>query len=124
MGEIEDETDPGGGAVRRLANGDWYVRGDVSIERPRRLGIELPVDTDAYNSVGGYVFAELGRLPKRGDAIAAGASRSEWSPCTRTAWRRCASASAARLSRSTQVRRRWYVSDVTTAHARACAAGG
>ena len=32
-------------------------------------GIELPVDTDAYNSVGGYVFGELGRLPKRGDTI-------------------------------------------------------
>jgi CBS domain containing-hemolysin-like protein len=29
------------------------------------------VDTDAYNSVGGYVFGELGRLPKRGDLIRA-----------------------------------------------------
>ena len=34
-------------------------------------GLELPIDTDAYNSVGGFVFAELGRLPKRGDTIAA-----------------------------------------------------
>ena len=34
-------------------------------------GLELPVDTDAYNSVGGFVFAELGRLPKRGDTISA-----------------------------------------------------
>jgi CBS domain containing-hemolysin-like protein len=34
-------------------------------------GVELPVDTDAYNSVGGFVFAELGRLPKRGDTISA-----------------------------------------------------
>ena len=33
--------------------------------------LELPVDTDAYNSVGGFVFAELGRLPKRGDTITA-----------------------------------------------------
>ena len=32
-------------------------------------GLELPVDTDAYNSVGGFVFGELGRLPKRGDTI-------------------------------------------------------
>ena len=35
-------------------------------------GIELPVSSDAYNSVGGYVFSELGRLPKRGDALTAG----------------------------------------------------
>src|SRR5918911_3381074 len=26
VGEIADETDPAGGEVRRLANGDWYVR--------------------------------------------------------------------------------------------------
>ena len=34
-------------------------------------GLDLPVDTDAYNSVGGFVFAQLGRLPKRGDTIRA-----------------------------------------------------
>ena len=34
-------------------------------------GLELSVDTDAYNSVGGFVFAELGRLPKRGDTVTA-----------------------------------------------------
>ena len=32
-------------------------------------GLDLPVDSDAYNSVGGYVFGELGRLPKRGDMV-------------------------------------------------------
>jgi CBS domain containing-hemolysin-like protein len=33
--------------------------------------LELPVDSDAYNSVGGFVFAELGRLPRRGDTVTA-----------------------------------------------------
>jgi CBS domain containing-hemolysin-like protein len=69
VGEIEDETDPLGGAVRRLANGDWFVRGHVAITDLVDYGLELPVDTDAYNSVGGFVFGELGRLPKRGDTI-------------------------------------------------------
>ncbi len=69
VGEIADETDPAGGAVRRLANGDWFVRGHVAISDLEDYGLELPVDTDAYNSVGGFVFAELGRLPKRGDSI-------------------------------------------------------
>ena len=27
------------------------------------------MDSDAYNSVGGFVFGELGRLPKRGDMV-------------------------------------------------------
>jgi CBS domain containing-hemolysin-like protein len=71
VGEIEDETDPTTTAVRRLANGDWYVRGHVPLGDLADVGIELPVDTDAYNSIGGYVFGELGRLPKRGDSIRA-----------------------------------------------------
>jgi len=71
VGEISDETDPAGGAVRRLANGDWFVRGHVAVADLEDYGLELPVDTDAYNSVGGFVFAELGRLPKRGDTISA-----------------------------------------------------
>jgi len=32
-------------------------------------GLDLPHDSDAYNSVGGFVFGELGRLPKRGDMV-------------------------------------------------------
>jgi CBS domain containing-hemolysin-like protein len=71
VGEIDDETDPAGGEVRRLANGDWFVRGHVPITDLEDYGLELPVDTDAYNSVGGFVFAELGRLPKRGDTVRA-----------------------------------------------------
>jgi CBS domain containing-hemolysin-like protein len=71
VGEISDETDPAGGAIRRLANGDWFVRGHVAVTDLEDYGLELPVDTDAYNSVGGFVFAELGRLPKRGDTIQA-----------------------------------------------------
>ena len=71
VGEIEDETDPRAGTLRRLSNGDWFVRGHVSLGDLEDAGIELPVETDAYNSIGGYVFAELGRLPKRGDSISA-----------------------------------------------------
>jgi CBS domain containing-hemolysin-like protein len=71
VGEIDDETDPAGGEIRQLANGDWFVRGHVAVTDLSDYGLELPVDTDAYNSVGGFVFAELGRLPKRGDTITA-----------------------------------------------------
>ncbi len=71
VGEISDETDPAGGAVRRLANGDWFVRGHVAVADLEDYGLELPIDSDAYNSVGGFVFGELGRLPKRGDSVIA-----------------------------------------------------
>ena len=69
VGEITDETDPTAGEVRRLANGDWFVRGHVAVTDLHDYGLQLPVDTDAYNSVGGFVFAQLGRLPKRGDTV-------------------------------------------------------
>ena len=71
VGEIDDETDPAGGDVRQLANGDWYVRGHVAITDLSDYGLNLPVDSDAYNSIGGFVFAKLGRLPKRGDTVTA-----------------------------------------------------
>jgi len=69
VGEIADETDPTAGEIRRLANGDWFVRGHVAVADLADYGLDLPVDTDAYNSVGGFVFSELGRLPRRGDTV-------------------------------------------------------
>ena len=71
VGEIDDETDPAGGDVRQLANGDWYVRGHVAITDLADYDLELPADSDAYNSIGGFVFDRLGRLPKRGDTVTA-----------------------------------------------------
>ena len=60
VGEIVDETDPVLSSIRQLVNGDWFVRGHVSLDDLADAGIELPVDSDAYTSVGGYVFDELG----------------------------------------------------------------
>jgi magnesium and cobalt exporter, CNNM family len=72
VGEIADETDPAAGEVRRLPGGEWYVRGHVAVTDLADHGVDLPMDSDAYNSVGGFVFAELGRLPRRGDTVTAG----------------------------------------------------
>ena len=69
--EIADETDPAAGEIRKLANGDWFVRGHVPVADLADYGLHLPADSDAYNSVGGFVFGELGRLPRRGDTVAA-----------------------------------------------------
>jgi CBS domain containing-hemolysin-like protein len=71
VGEIDDETDPALAPVRRLANGSLYVRGHVPLADLEDHGVELPVESDAFNSIGGYVFNVLGRLPKRGDQVKA-----------------------------------------------------
>ena len=94
VGEIDDETDPQGGEVRRLANGDWFVRGHVAITDLIDYGLELPVDSDAYNSVGGFVFGELGPPAQaRRHRRRTTATRSASSPCARTGSRPFASAS-------------------------------
>ena len=61
--------DPAVAGIRRLANGDLWVRGHVPITDLQDYGLDLPIDSEAYNSVGGFVFGELGRLPKRGDMV-------------------------------------------------------
>jgi CBS domain containing-hemolysin-like protein len=71
VGEIADETDLAEGEVRRLPDGDWLVGGHVAVSDLLDYGLELPTDSDAYNSVGGLVFAQLGRLPRRGDVVGA-----------------------------------------------------
>ena len=93
VGEIDDETDPQGGEVRRLANGDWFVRGHVAITDLIDYGLELPVDSDAYNSRRRLRLRRAGAAarsaatPSRTTAI-----RSAWSPCARTGSRPFASA--------------------------------
>ena len=42
VGEIADETDPTAGEVRRLANGDWFVRGHVAVTDLADYGLDLP----------------------------------------------------------------------------------
>src|SRR4051812_22780386 len=69
VGEVDDGTDPPSGEGRRVGKGEWVGRGHVAINDLVDYGLELPVDSDAYNSVGGFVFGELGRLPKRGDTV-------------------------------------------------------
>jgi CBS domain containing-hemolysin-like protein len=73
VGEITDETDPAGGDIRHLPSGDWFVRGHVPVTDLAAYGIDLPAGTDTYNSIGGLLFSNLGRLPKRGDTINANA---------------------------------------------------
>jgi CBS domain containing-hemolysin-like protein len=70
VGEIDDETDPTSRSVRELASGGWSVSGHMPISDLPDYGIELPADSDAYNSVGGLVLHELGRMPQRGDTLA------------------------------------------------------
>jgi CBS domain containing-hemolysin-like protein len=69
VGEIRDETDGDERILKAEGPNSWKVAGEASLADLSDLGIELPVDRDSFNSIGGYVFSELGRLPEVGDVV-------------------------------------------------------
>jgi putative hemolysin len=68
VGEIVDEHDDETPAIEPLGAGRWRVDGGASIyDLGDVIGIELP--DEAWDTVGGLVLAELGRLPRVGDGV-------------------------------------------------------
>ena len=73
VGEIEDEFDDKGGesGIYTLADGSQRVAGDVSIVSVNEsFGTDLA--HDEFDSIGGLVAHELGRVPRRGESVTVG----------------------------------------------------
>ncbi len=66
VGEIDDERDRAP-AVDQAPDGRLLVRGHVPLEDLVDHGVR--VEDDTVTSVGGLVFARLGRLPRTGDSV-------------------------------------------------------
>jgi magnesium and cobalt exporter, CNNM family len=76
VGEIGDEFDLPDTDVRRIGRGRVRVVGSFPIDHfNERFGLSLPEDD--YHTVGGFVFGELGRVPRVGDAVAHDGARFE-----------------------------------------------
>ena len=73
VGDVADEHDPRRAGVARGTDGSWIVPGVI---RPDELaestGLVVPED-GAYETLGGLVMADLGRVPEVGDEVRAGA---------------------------------------------------
>jgi putative hemolysin len=68
VGEIGDEFDLPDAGVLRIGRGRVRLVGSFPIEEFNvRFGKHLPVDD--YHTVAGFVFGELGRVPKVGDTV-------------------------------------------------------
>ena len=70
VGEIVDEYDPAHvEGVRELGPGVCEAMGRVHIDEiNERLGLGLPEDAD-YDTIGGFVFNELGHIPATGEDL-------------------------------------------------------
>jgi len=75
VGEIEDEFDErerdGNGGLYTLADGSQRVAGDTAIDAVNTaFGLQLPVDD--FDTIGGLVAHEHGRVPRRGETVSLG----------------------------------------------------
>ncbi|WOH17309.1 hemolysin family protein [Paenarthrobacter sp. GOM3] len=70
VGEVADEHDKVRPGVLQSASGDWYFPG---LLRPDEVTEQIPnlvvPDESAYETVGGYVMSQLGRIAKVGDVV-------------------------------------------------------
>lgn len=73
VGEVADEHDKVRPGLLQSASGDWYFPG---LLRPDELSEQIPglsvPDESAYETVGGYVMSQLGRIASVGDAVEVG----------------------------------------------------
>jgi len=73
VGEVSDEHDKVRPGLLQSASGDWYFPG---LLRPDELSEQIPglsvPDEAAYETVGGYVMRELGRIAAVGDTVQVG----------------------------------------------------
>jgi magnesium and cobalt transporter len=73
VGEIEDEFDEkdGESGIYTLADGGQRVAGDAGIEAVNEVfGVQLP--DGEFDTIGGLVAHELGRVPRRGESVTVG----------------------------------------------------
>ena len=76
VGEIEDEFDDEAEetGIYTLADGAQRVAGDVSVQAVNEaFGIALPMEE--FDTLGGLVAHEFGRVPRRGEAVEVGGLR-------------------------------------------------
>lgn len=74
VGEIEDESDKARPMVRRTGEREWRAEGRSEREHlSEACGMELPEGD--FETLAGYILAELGRVPKPGEQISTG----QWS---------------------------------------------
>jgi magnesium and cobalt transporter len=73
VGEIEDEFDDkdGESGIYTLADGSQRVAGDVDIAAVNEA-FTTSLPHDEFDSIGGLVAHELGRVPRRGEAVIVG----------------------------------------------------
>jgi magnesium and cobalt transporter len=76
VGEIEDEfdDDDGESSIFTLADGSQRVAGDAAIDDVNEV-FQAQLPQDEFDTIGGLIAHELGRVPRRGEVVELGGLR-------------------------------------------------
>lgn len=67
IGELRDETEKEASPFQTISEGKFIADGSLTIgELKENLGIELNVDEDEFDTIGGMVFEQAGAIPEAG----------------------------------------------------------
>jgi putative hemolysin len=68
VGDVRDEFEVGLDEVEISPNGETHISGLLSIDEVNER-FKLEIEDPFYNTIGGYVFGQLGRRPEIGDEV-------------------------------------------------------
>ncbi|MCS7310565.1 MAG: hemolysin family protein [Armatimonadota bacterium] len=73
VGEIYDEFEPVQPRIQPLGNGRYLVEANVELEAlAEQLGVTLPEEDGAFETVAGYVMGKIESVPRVGDRVSFG----------------------------------------------------
>ena len=68
VGEIEDEFDVGESEVQRINNDEFVMDARVNVDQLDDL-FDVTVDGEGFDTLGGFVYQRLGKIPSPGDVV-------------------------------------------------------
>ena len=68
VGEIEDEFDVGESGIQQIASDDFVMDARVSVAELDDL-FSVAVEGEGFDTLGGFVYQRLGKIPSQGDVV-------------------------------------------------------
>jgi len=68
VGDISDEYDTQANEIEKIREGEYIVNGSTRVEQLNEL-IGTSIESEHYDSIGGFIIGLIGRLPKQGESI-------------------------------------------------------
>lgn len=68
VGEIRDEFDDNESEIQDIGDGTFLIDARVSIDQINEV-LRVDVESNGFDTIGGFVYHQLGKIPSRGDLV-------------------------------------------------------